>query len=117
MELLEDDVVTWSRLCIGVMPPGGRAVGNELDEAEALALELILEGLLDGGLRLLGVRHVGGCDAGDIGRGVKLIEQLAHVHGRAVLFFIPAVGRGGSLRTEQRGSGHLAAGHAVNCRC
>ena len=36
------------------------------------------------------------------------------MHGVAVLLGIAAAGRGGGLHTDQRGGGHLAAGHAVD---
>ena len=113
-ELLEYDVVDVVKALQRAHAPVCRAVGDEFDEAEALALELVLEGLLDGGLCLAGVRHVGGGHAGDVGGGVELVDELAHVHRGAMLLLIAAVRGGSGLGAKQRGRGHLAAGHAVD---
>ena len=65
----------------------------------------------------LGLVHVGGivaAGAHQVGRGGELVEDLAHVHGVAVLLGVPALGGSGGLHAHQGGGGHLAAGHAVD---
>ena len=95
------------------MPVGG-ASGQQLDEREAFAVNLVLERLQNGLLSLL--------DVGDIGERatryetgpVESRQHFADANGIAVDLGVTPCGASGRFLSEQRSGRHLSAGHTVN---
>ena len=72
--------------------PVGRARGNNLDKRIANAVDLVLEGLLDGALGVAHVLRGVNADTLEIRRAVKRAQQLAYANRIACGIDIATVG-------------------------
>ncbi len=104
---------TRSFACSGVHPPVGRAGGEDFDEGEPFAFDLVAERLFD---RLAGLQDV----LRRVDRHPRRVadpfeagEQLGHADRIAVVADVAPFGRGRGALPRQGGRRHLAAGHAV----
>lgn len=60
--------------------------GDDFHHGKAFAFQLVLEGFLDCGLRFIDIGRSVAAGPRQIGGSGQLVQDLAHVHGIAVLF-------------------------------
>ena len=94
--------------------PVGRAGRDDFHQRVADAVDLVLERLLDGLLRLADVLRAVHAHALQVRHAVQRAQQLADAHGVARRGDVAAVRRGLRDLVGQAGRGHLPAGHAVD---
>src|SRR5699024_452918 len=94
--------------------PAAVAGGNHLDERKTFSCECVFECLADG---LFGFAHGGGSVyrlTGDVAYAGKRSYHVGYLVGEAVYLRVAAVGAGSRFHADERGRGHLTAGHTVN---